>query len=542
MSLVPFTSPRRTTPRLSSATQTHAAYPFASPNGGLDLTQPLPGGDPSFAARLENLIPRVWGCEMRAGYFRWCYGAGGEVRTLMSYFPPSAAGGTRLFAGISTGDVFDVTAPTDLSSVPPEFTTTDGDVDGEWYWVNYSNTAGNFLLMVCAGAGYWAFDGSTWTQITEGTATGQIEGINPDQFSYIFVWKNRIWFLQRDTSRAWYLPIGQIAGKATEFDFGPLLPHGGSLQVGVNWTMDGGDGMDDNLVLISSQGDVLVYKGTDPDEASTFSVVGLCYIGRVPGGRRFTSQYSSDLAIVCERGVVFMSELMRGQGFFQNATLALRVNTELARRVSESLRNPYWEVRYLPEVQLIIVNTPVRAGSQLQWGFEVNAKSWFNISGMPMVTILPFDGQTFFGDLNGNVWRAFSGDSDGAVDGEPGKDLEGVCLTMFQPLGEGMRKKRFLMAKPSFIASTAPSVKVAMNSQWDFGAPTSAPSYSKGGDALWDVGLWDQTYWSGAQNTYEAWVGVTGLGNYGALALRVRGRAGTIFASWTALVEQGGIL
>jgi hypothetical protein len=199
-------------------------------------------------------------------------------------------------------------------------------------------------------------------------------------------------------------------------------------------------------------------------------------------------------------------------------------------------------VQFLPELQLIVVNTPVRAGAQMQWGFEVNTKAWFNITEMPMLCLQPFDGQTFFGDLNGNVWRAFAGDSDGAIGEVAGKDLEGVCLTMFQPLGDGIRKKRFLMAKPSFIASTAPSVKVAMNTQWDLGSPTAAPSYSRGGDSVWDTGTWDQTFWSGEEKTYEAWVGVQGLGNYGAMALRVRGRAGTIFASWAVLVEQGGLL
>ena len=44
MSLQPYASPRRTTPRKSSAAQTHSAFAFSAPIKGVDISQPLPGG------------------------------------------------------------------------------------------------------------------------------------------------------------------------------------------------------------------------------------------------------------------------------------------------------------------------------------------------------------------------------------------------------------------------------------------------------------------------------------------------------------------
>jgi hypothetical protein len=48
--------------------------------------------------------------------------------------------------------------------------------------------------------------------------------------------------------------------------------------------------------------------------------------------------------------------------------------------------------------------------------------------------------------------------------------------------------------------------------------------------------------WSGSQNSYQAWVGTTGLGYYASLRMKVRGLPGTIFTSSHMLTEAGGVM
>jgi hypothetical protein len=336
--------------------------------------------------------------------------------------------------------------------------------------------------------------------------------------------------------------VGQVAGKATMFDFGSLFAHGGYLALLTNWTMDGGQGMDDNLVAISSEGDVIIYQGIDPDEAATFQMVGRWFLGRVPKGRRFCTTYGQDVAILSERGLCFLSELMRGQGFFGNAMIAQNINAELATQISATLERRYWEIRFLPHEQLIIINRPTTSSGDQQWAYEVNNKAFCVLTGLPMLTVEGLNGRSFFGDLDGNVWLAFEGNADGTVDDVEGKDLEGTLLTSFQPMGEGFRIKRFLMVRPSFTSRSAPAVQAQLNSDWTFGAPPGAPPYTASGTSLWDSGRWDLAVWSGETNSFAAWIGATGTGYFAALALKVRGEANTTFIGWTALVEQGGIL
>ena len=485
--------PRRYIPRRSSAGQSHEAYAFPSPIGGIDGSKPLPGGNPQTAILLDNLIPRNRGCVLRRGHRRWVSNLSGEVRTLMEYHPaagePSAP--PKLFAAVATGAIYDVSALSGQHSIP------DSCADGgprPWRCPTWAldivqlrdehrrRRHGALLVMVGLGGGYWTYDGTAWAQHTAGVGVGQIDGVDPMTFSFAMVYKTQLVFLQKGTTTLWSLPSGQIAGIATPFDLGSLLPNGGALVAAVNWTFDGSaaggtgaaGGMDNKLVLISDQGDVLVYStGDEGLDGAGVSLQGRWFVGRVPVGHRFFSQYAADVAIISERGLSFMTELMRGEGFFTQAQAAARINSDLASQVTETLDVYSWEVKFLSHEQLLVIKLPEYRGRlDLQWAFEVNNRAFCMLRGYYMMTIEAFNGHSFGGDAVGNVWALFEGDSDGEVDGVPGKDLQGAVVTSFQSLGEGVRVKRFLMVKPSFIASTPPSMQVRLNSEWNLLAPS----------------------------------------------------------------------
>ena len=525
--------------RRTSASQTHTAHMYGAPVAGIDVTQTLVAADPNTAVVLENLIPRVYGCELRKGFVRWATGLNGEVRSLMSYNAPTT---TQLFACSSNGTIYDVTAQSSGAPIPV-YTHPVGDMMGEWYSINFVTAGGNYLLSVSAGEGYHIFDGATWVDVAQGTGPGQINGLDPKLFAYIFEWKGRVWFLRKDSAIAYYLPTGQITGTVVPFDFGPFLRKGGPLAVGTNWTVDGGEGIDDKLVLFSLEGDVLIYGGTDPSDANKFAKQGSYYLGHLPVARRCVSVFGTDIAILSEKGLCFLSELLRGQGFFVNAPIAQRVNSAIAQEVSAKMTQRYWELIFLPHEQLILVNTPTTTAVDTQWAFEVNAKAFCTLTHMPMLSTAAFDRRTFFGDGEGNVWLGFEGSSDGAVDASRGTDIEGTVVTAFLPHGEPYRTKIFHMVRPAFLAPVAPAIKVAINPDWSFISPSGSPQFTPPpGSSLWDLAIWNQTVWNGSEKSYAAWVGVQGSGFYGALSMKVRGEPGTTFVSWQLLTTPGGVL
>lgn len=556
MPLQPSPHPRKYVPRRSSAGQTHEAYAFPSPMKGLDGSQPLPGGNPQTAVRLDNLIPRNLGCVLRKGYARWNSNLGapaGEIRSLMSFTPGDTP--PKLFAANEAGEIYDVTDPRPSSFMPlPVLTVPGGLPPGEWSTLNFTTNVGqHYLVAVNPGGGYWTYDGTTWVEHVMGAGPGNIAGVNPKTFATVTAYKTQLLFTQIGTTDVWHLPSGQISGTATKFPVGSLLPNGGSVAGVANWIFDGsggsgvgaaGGGLDNKLVIISTEGDVLVYGTGDSGlEAGGTNLQGRWFVGRVPVGGRFFSQYAADVAIISERGLSFLTELMRGEGFYMHASAAERINTELSTQVTETLDVRYWEVKFLPHDQLLVIKVPeFRGRLDMQWAFEVNNKAFCMLRGYPMVTIDTYRGRSFGGDAVGNVWILFQGESDGEVDDVPGKDLQGALVTSFQSLGEGVRVKRFLMVKPSFIANSPPGVQVRLNSEWGLSPPNVSPPFLPQEDSFWDIGLWDTAKWSGQGLSYEAWTGVTGTGRYGALSMRVRGAADTIFVGWQAVVEGGGIL
>jgi len=114
--------------------------------------------------------------------------------------------------------------------------------------------------------------------------------------------------------------------------------------------------------------------------------------------------------------------------------------------------------------------------------------------------------------------------------------------TAFNAFGSPATLKKFGLARPIFIGSSPPSVKLQVNTQYTFANVGGSPSYTTTNAGFWNTGLWNVAVWSGSQNSYQAWVGTTGLGYYASLRMKVRGLPGTIFTSSHMLTEAGGVM
>jgi hypothetical protein len=309
--------------------------------------------------------------------------------------------------------------------------------------------------------------------------------------------------------------------------------------------MDGGDGVDDKIIAFGGGGDLLIYEGTDPTTAATFGLVGRWYYGIPPIGRRFFSDYGGDVVIVSTRGLMFLSELLvlggKASDFHDSAG---KINQVLAQQVTSTLTVPYWEVLYLLQEQLVLINVPNTAVDfDQQLIYEINAKAFAWFTGMLMQTVHFFQNNVYFGTTDGYVNQAFVGRTDGeTLLGEVGQTLEGQVQVAWVGTPDPAMIKRYIMVEPYFIATQPPSVLVQINTDWSFQNTPGSPGYVLPSDSTWDVGLWDVAHWAGAQNSYKAWAGITGLGHFASLRMSIRGEPGTIFTNYVLIGEQGGAL
>ena len=542
--------------KLQAQSQNHEFAIYAAPVLGLDVSRPFTDQDSRTALILRNCIARRNGSELRGGFQRHTTNLGGvgteaSVKTMMGYQPPRGSGSAAqaaLFAACDDGDIYDVTAQTSEATVPTPAVTLPGQNEpGEVSFDNFATANTNYLLVVSAGAGYWTFDDAGgWINRTA-SVTG---AATPLQFDFVTVWKNRIWFIQENSTQAWFLPVGLLVGAVSLFDFGPLLTHGGELRAMASWTLDAGDGVDDKLVIAGSQGDILVYGGTDPTAAATFGLIGRWYVGPPAAGRRFLGKYGGDLSILCENGVEYVSRMVAGQGLIQpetdvDNTLARRYTEVIGRDIRSTRGQRGWCVVLVPGQESAIVVTPHSAYvSGLQYCFSTIPSAWSEFKGMPMVSAEVFDGDLYFGTANGRVGRAFVCDSDDELtNGTVGAQVVADIQTAFvAPNDDRMRLKRPLLIMPMFQAPSAPSVLASINTEWSNSAVAGSPSFTPDSSAVWDSAVWNVALWGGALNTFISWLGATGLGVYLSLRLSFVGARGTLFTSWKCVYEPGGIM
>jgi hypothetical protein len=199
----------------------------------------------------------------------------------MSY---SSGATDKLFA-IAGSSIFDVTNAGTVGAADKT-----GLGNAKWEYVNVTTPAGGYIYAVNGIDKPLLYNGSTWTNPA-------ITGVTDTTLNNITTFKNQVWFTQNNSLKAWYLPTLSIAGAAAAIDMSAVAQLGGHLVNVGTWTLDAGYGVDDNLVFITSNGEVIVYSGTDPSDATKWALVGVWRIGK-PVGKRCFLKYGGDMLIL----------------------------------------------------------------------------------------------------------------------------------------------------------------------------------------------------------------------------------------------------
>lgn len=526
------------------ATQKQVRLP--APLGGLNTAVSVLETPPTDALILDNFIIRPFGIEVRKGYKRQYNAAFPDaVKTVMPYMgrDPSQ---NKLFCSTAAafGPVYDVTTPG--ASPPGAASVTPAnapDNAGEWYYTMFNTTGGNFLCCVQQGSGYWTYD----------AAGGWINRVptfpdstTPQDISFIFAWKRRIWFLKRNSAQAYYLPIDALTGATAMFDFGPVLQRGGYLHALASWTYDGGSGMDDALVIVSSQGDMLVYKGTDPASVTTFELKGRWYVGRMPSGRRNISQQGGDVYIITEYGIVSVSDFVSGKitAPSSQSTAAGKYNLSLAQYVSKYLTAEFWFLCPVPSENILLVGAPfLNPYLNIYQCFVQSQPSggWSTITGIEPLCGDMYNGNFIYGTrdgyLNVGFYKFLDGDTyDEAGDGS---EVTGRFLSGFFDYGSPTKNKRATRVRLLGLSDGVPAWAVKLKNEYDLSEFPSVTSPLSSLPSFWDVALWDLGAWLITSITFKKWVGVASFGKKLATQVAIRGSGYTLVTDYEVTFTEG---
>ncbi|MBL4858678.1 MAG: hypothetical protein JKY36_05710, partial [Erythrobacter sp.] len=194
--------------------------------------------------------------------------------------------------------------------------------------------------------------------------------------SFVWAYKNRLYFCQKNSLSAWYLAVDSIGGTATEFPMGGVFSNGGELVFGQRWSLEsGGDGgLSEQNIFVTTEGEVAIYQGLSPDEAATWSLVGIYRIG-APLGKRAYIRGGGDLAIATTVGLVPLSKAIALDVTALNAaTVSYRIADAWTDAVTfRGAEN--WQCMVWPEKKMAVIALPNMIGSDDPVMFVTNTET-----------------------------------------------------------------------------------------------------------------------------------------------------------------------
>jgi len=505
---------------------------MTAPIGGLNARDSLAAMPPEDAVILDNFFPTTTTVDLRRGAENWSTGYPANVESLMPYIKAStkylfAASGTAFYDATSSGAV-GAAVVTGLSNA-------------RWQSANMETPAGQYFYAVNGADKPRFYDGVAWVAVDGGT-TPAISGVTTSLLVHLNVYKERLYFVEINSFRIWYLPVNSIGGAAQSFDLGSIFKLGGYLMAMATWTVDNAAGVNEYAVFITSEGEVAMYQGYDPSTSGTWSLIGMFRIGR-PVGRRCFEKVGSDLIVITSDGAFPLSKaLLTDRSQLQDAISAKiiqLINTDIALYKG----NFGWDIKLFPLGNKLFINVPQYEGkTQYQYVMNTITGAWCRFINLNANCWCVLEDRIFYGGNLGSspntgyvaLAETGSTDFDDPVTGE--------VKTAFQYFDAPGRLKRFMMVRPIFMAPGTIRPALRMDIDFENATPTTYGSFTPGAGTPWDTALWDTFLWGGTDAIRKDWQAASGLGYAGALHMRIQNSDSVSWMSVDYVYEYGAII
>jgi hypothetical protein len=497
----------------------HTSMP--APVGGLNDRDSIVEMKPNEALVLDNWWPYPTYCSIRKGRKPWVTGLPSTVKTLMEYAP--ASGNAKLLA-VCSGNVYDVTSQGVAGS--PIHT---GLTNDECQEAMMTTPGGSYLMFVNGTDKMHAYNGTTFT-------TPTVNSVDSATFVHVTLFKNRLFFAQKNSLKVFYLPVNSIGGQASELDLGAVFQHGGSVMAVYNWSIDAGDGVDDKFVVITTNGEIAVYAGTDPSSVNTWSLVGVFYVG-APISRRCGVKYAGDLILNTLEGVFPLSSALLSATVNRQNAITDKIQNSVSLAAGAYINNFGWQVCLYPDNNMLILNIPAGNGANFQYVQNTITGAWTKFTGWNASVWLSVKDGLFYGDSN-SVQKAWEGHLDNL------SVITADVLPSFQYYGSLANNKYFTMVKPYLMSTGAPSILYGLNADFVEADPEGEFNYEPPTGMVWGSMYWGQMKWGGSvQRISGGWHTVGVVANAAALRLKVQNNGSdTRFMNWSVVYQPGGLL
>lgn len=428
------------------------------------------------------------------------------AKALLSY---SSEGVTRIFAATDSA-MYEVTSSPAVSA----FAVTNSD----WMGFNFAAGGANYLYALNGADGPQLFNGTSWQAVTTVSAPIAITGISPLDITAGTPYNERLFFLKSNKKSFYYLPVGQVGGALVEFPVGRYLAKGGYLIAISTVSIDGGDGLDDYLMVASSEGELLLYQGTDPSDTTKWRMRGSYFVGK-PLNKHAFQPYGTETLYLSEAGLFSLPDALQNIGTGRTLPITDKVGPALSSFINLYGPGQRWRVAYNPKIPCILVNIPEAAG--FQFVQQSRGGRWSSFSGWAANDMLYANGVFYYADSAG-VQRAFAGSTDG------GSQITSRALTAPTAFA-GRSLTELTGLRPRFLYSSPFNYGVDIAHELEEFVPDSLYGVTGTNSLVWNVGTWNVNFWAGGLQQELEWVTPsTYPSDHVAMVLQVLSGAGQI--------------
>jgi len=354
---------------------------------------------------------------------------------------------------------------------------------------------------------------------------------------HINLHKERLYFVETGTLKFYYLATNAISGALSSFDLGAIARNGGFIQAMGTWTIDAGYGVDDYAVFVTNNGEVIVYKGSNPSDANDWSLIGVWQIGQT-FARRCFFKWAGELLLVTNDGIVPLAAALQSSRLDPRINITDKIYYAVSQAADLYNTEFGWQITYYAKENMLIFNIPVIGGQQ-QFVMHTITKAWANFTGINATCFEVYNENMYFGG-NGYVGKFWDGLSDND------QNIKASCQQAYSYFDARGQLKRFTMVRPIlFTDNGTPAILCGINTDFEtqnnVGQVTFNPALVSVG--VWDTSLWDDAEWGGGNTPSKQWQGVTGIGYAAGIILNIASQDIDVrWASTDYVMERGGVL
>lgn len=501
------------------------ATSIPSPVGGLNDRDSIADMPATDAVVFDNWWPYPSYCGIRKGSTQHVTGFSTDVETLVEYLPTS--GTSKLFAAAGTS-IYDVTSQGALGAA-----VQTGLSNARFQDVQITTPGGSFLYLFNGADSPRLWNGTTWTSVT-GVSSPAITGVTTSNLIHGCVFKNRLWLVAKNSLELYYLPTLSIGGAVGTLDLGSVFRMGGAIMAVYPWTIDAGNGADDHLVVISTNGEIAVYRGTDPTSATDWSLIGVFALGR-PLGRRCGVKYGGDLAINTMEGVFPLGKALLSASVDRRVALTDKIQNSVSNAANLYSSNFGWQLCLYPDANMLLLNVPGQ--TSYQYAQNTITGSWAKFTGWNATVLLNASSGLYYAD-DSAIYKAWTGNLD------VNSPIQADVLPAFSYFGSKAFNKYFTMVRPYILTTGSPSILYALNVNYLPQTPTGSLSYQAPSGMVWGSMTWGSMVWGGSLQSVTGWNTVGNVANSAAIRLKIQNNGTEVRFTNTDYVFQpsGGVL